>query len=175
LVAARVLPVATGLISTEVGWCFYLKFGFEKVGKSNVGAMNQVRGGSIMFYERHLQDQVMKWLVKSSRMKAKGWIQKVSTGKWSRLQGVSEAKLGMRERGYSPKSICQCLPRNSSRIGKRLGCQAAHWAVVREGNLVQFHSTSSSLISDRSLENSYSTFSDAGLSSPSRKGKHLFS
>jgi hypothetical protein len=38
---------------------FYLKFRFEKVGKTNVGAMNQVRGGSIMFYEKHLQDQAM--------------------------------------------------------------------------------------------------------------------
>jgi GNAT superfamily N-acetyltransferase len=49
----------TGLISTEVREYFYLKFGFEKVGKANVGAMSQVRGGSIMFYERHLQNQAM--------------------------------------------------------------------------------------------------------------------
>ena len=58
--AARVLPVATDLISTEVGERFYLKFGFEKVGKSNVRAMNRVGGGSIMFIERHLQDPVME-------------------------------------------------------------------------------------------------------------------
>jgi GNAT superfamily N-acetyltransferase len=49
----------TGLISTEVREHFYLKLGFEKVGKANVGATSQVRGGSIMFYERHLQDQAM--------------------------------------------------------------------------------------------------------------------
>ena len=53
-------PVATGLVSTEAREHFNLKFEFEKVGKANVGAMNQVRGGSIMFYERHLQDQAMR-------------------------------------------------------------------------------------------------------------------
>jgi GNAT superfamily N-acetyltransferase len=52
-------PVATGLISTEVGERFYLKFGFEKVGKANAGAMSQVRSRSIMFYERYLKDQAM--------------------------------------------------------------------------------------------------------------------
>lgn len=52
-------PVATGLISTEVRERFYLKFGFGKAGKANVGVMSQVRGGSIMFYQRYLQEQAM--------------------------------------------------------------------------------------------------------------------
>jgi hypothetical protein len=44
----------------------------------------------------------------------------VPTGNRPRLQGVSEANLGMRGCGYSPKRICRCLLRNPSRIGKRL-------------------------------------------------------
>lgn len=46
------VPVA--VISSTIGDPFYTKFGFIQVGRANVGDLSHVEGGSIKFYERHL-------------------------------------------------------------------------------------------------------------------------
>jgi hypothetical protein len=51
-------PVATGHIY-EVGSTLISSSGLKRLEGPMLGQMSQVRGGSIMFYARHLQDQVM--------------------------------------------------------------------------------------------------------------------
>ena len=44
------------VIASEIGDAFYEKMGFREVGRANVGDMSCVVGGSIKFYEQHLQN-----------------------------------------------------------------------------------------------------------------------
>lgn len=47
--------VPLSVIASEIGDAFYEKQGFRQVGWASVGDMSDVRGGSIKFYEKHLQ------------------------------------------------------------------------------------------------------------------------
>lgn len=47
--------VCVSLISTECGDGFYQRLGFVDVGSATQGALKGLRGGSIKFYERHLE------------------------------------------------------------------------------------------------------------------------
>ena len=47
--------VPVGVISSAAGEQFYAKFGFEEVGRGNVGDLAHLGGGSIRFYERHIK------------------------------------------------------------------------------------------------------------------------
>ncbi|RMZ84064.1 hypothetical protein DV737_g1399, partial [Chaetothyriales sp. CBS 132003] len=42
------------VIASETGDAFYEKLGFRQVGRANVGGLSGVRGGSLKFYEEHL-------------------------------------------------------------------------------------------------------------------------
>ena len=47
------VPVA--VISSDIADDFYEKYGFREVGRADVGDMSVVKGGSLKFYEEHLQ------------------------------------------------------------------------------------------------------------------------
>ena len=48
------VPVA--VISSKMGDRHYQKWGFEEVGRADVGDLSGIQGGSIKFYEKHLRD-----------------------------------------------------------------------------------------------------------------------
>lgn len=43
------------VIASDIGDAFYEKYGFGEVGRANVGALKDVKGGSLKFYEEHLK------------------------------------------------------------------------------------------------------------------------
>ena len=49
-------PVPLAVIASETGDEFYEKLGFREAGRANVGEMAGVGGGSLKFYENHLQE-----------------------------------------------------------------------------------------------------------------------
>lgn len=55
LCKAETPAVPLSVIASEVGSPFYNKQGFEDVGWASVGEMSDVKGGSIKFYEKHLE------------------------------------------------------------------------------------------------------------------------
>jgi GNAT superfamily N-acetyltransferase len=48
-------PLPLAVIASEIGDAFYEKIGFREVGRANVGALSEVEGGSLKFYEQHLK------------------------------------------------------------------------------------------------------------------------
>lgn len=48
-------PVTVAVIASEIGDAFYEKYGFREVGRADVGDISGVAGGSLKFYEQHLE------------------------------------------------------------------------------------------------------------------------
>jgi GNAT superfamily N-acetyltransferase len=47
-------PLPLCVIASDVGDAFYEKQGFREVGRANVGALSELKGGSLKFLEQHL-------------------------------------------------------------------------------------------------------------------------